>query len=269
MENLQIRCSSLYKIMGKPQKKTKAQIYADSVSSLDKKKAAYNKMKNKDTDTAVKNLEDQVKLTKIIKELKPLKDTWELSETAKTWIKQKAKEFFYGYEKKVETRYMDKGHNNEDEAIEMLSELHGKQYKKNVKRISLTWLTGECDIINEEEKIIIDIKNAWDIDTFPAYKEDVNKKVKEAGYDWQQKGYLILYKCNVAYVAYCITDTPEELVPDWEDLTLHQVSHHNPRKRVTVSDEIRITEEEVLNVKKAYKAANKFYKECLTELINK
>jgi hypothetical protein len=70
-------------------------------------------------------------------------------------------------------------------------------------------------------------------------------------------------------VCYCITDTPAELVPDWEDITLHQVGHHAPNKRITISEAIEITPEEVKDVKKAYKAGNEYFKECITELQGK
>jgi hypothetical protein len=182
--------------MSKGKTKSKAQIYADTVAKLE---------------------EDE--LTAQAAELEPFKDAWELSTTAKTWIKETAKETFYGYEKQIENKYMDKGHQNEETAIKMLADL-------------------VADIVDKKNGVIIDIKNAWDISTFPAFKEDVNKKVKEAGYDWQQKGYLILWKLQKAFVCYCITDTPAELVPDWEDIALHQVEQHDPNKRVSWSDEI-------------------------------
>ena len=255
--------------MSKPQTKTKSQLYAETVDKLEEESAKYAAMENKKTKPAIAKLKKLTGLTELAAELEPFKDTWELSKTAKTWIKDEAKQLFYGYRKEIKTKYMDKGHKNEDGAIELLNDIKGTEYQKNVERKTLTWLTGEADIVDEKNKVIIDIKNAWDIDTFPAFKEDVNKKVKEAGYDWQQKGYLILWKFKKAFVAYCVTDTPPELVPDWEDITLHQVSHHRPASRVTISDEITITNEEFKEVKKAYKEANAYFKECLTELQGK
>lgn len=255
--------------MSKPKTKTKAQQYSEAAVKLAEESFKYEAMANKATKTAANKLAKITELTNTVMELEEFKDTWELSTTAKTWIKETAKELFYGYHKTIDTKYMTKGHENEEEAINMLADLHGADYVKNEERKSLTWLTGEADIVDQENGVIIDIKNAWDISTFPAFKEDVNKKVKEAGYDWQQKGYLILWKLKKAYVAYCITDTPAELIPDWEDETLHQVEHHAPQKRVSISDEITITPEEVKEIKKAYKAANVYFKECLTELKNK
>lgn len=269
MENLQVRCSSLFKLMSKPKTKSKAQLYQETVKKLEEESAKYEAIANKTTKTAQNKLAKLSELTAQAGELEPFKDTWELSTTAKTWIKETAKETFYGFHKQIETKYMDKGHQNEDEAIAMLAEIHGADYVKNEERKTLTWLTGEADIVDKENGVIIDIKNAWDLSTFPAFKEDVNKKVKEAGYDWQQKGYLILWKLKKAYVCYCITETPAELIPDWEDETLHQVNHIAPEKRISISDEITITKEEIAEIKKAYKAANVYFKECLTELKNK
>lgn len=255
--------------MSKPKTKSKAQQYAEAVAKLEEESAKYEALANKTTKTAQNKLAKLSELTNTANELEPFKDSWELSTTAKTWIKDTAKETFYGYHKQVETKYMDKGHQNEEEAINLLSGIHGAEYEKNEERKTLSWLTGEADIVDKKNGVIIDIKNAWDLSTFPAFSEDVNKKVKEAGYDWQQKGYLILWKLKKAYVCYCITETPAELVPDWEDITLHQVNHIHPKKRISMSDEITITREEISEIKKAYKAANKYFKECLTELKNK
>lgn len=255
--------------MSKPQAKTKAKKYEEALEKLTEESAKYEAIKDKTSKSALNKLAKLTELTALTNELEPFKDTWELSNTAKSHIKELAKELFYGYHKEIDTKYMEKGHQNEEEAIRMLADLQGKDYVKNEERKSLTWLTGEADIVDHETKTIIDIKNPWDLSTFPAFKEDANKKIKEAGYDWQQKGYLILWKFDRAFVAYTMTETPAELIPDWEDETLHQVEHIAPNKRVTLSDEITITPEEIKEVKKAYKAANAFYKECLKELNDK
>lgn len=255
--------------MGQSKTKGRAQIYADTVAKITEESAKYEAIANKTTKTAQNKLLKLSELTAKAGELEPFKDAWELSTTAKTWIKETAKETFYGYRKQLENKYLDKGHQNEDAAINMLAEIHGADYVKNEERKTISWLTGEADIVDKKNGVIIDIKNAWDISTFPAFQEDLNKKVKEAGYDWQQKGYLILWKFKKAFVCYCITDTPAELVPDWEDITLHQVGHHAPNKRITISEAIEITPEEVKDVKKAYKAGNEFFKECISELQSK
>lgn len=269
MKNLQVRCSGLYKLMSKPRNKTKSELYYDTEKKLDEETAKYEAIENKKTKTAANKLAKLSELTNQLNDLKPYKDQWELSETAKTWIKDEAKKLFYGYTTELNNKEVKKGHQNEDEAIEIIAKLEGKEYIKNGQRIELSWLTGEADIVNAIDKEITDIKNAWSLDTFPAFKEDVNKKVKDAGYDWQQKGYLMLWKYDRARIAYVMTSTPEELIPDWEDRSLHIVDDIDPAERVTYSDWITVTEEEIKEVKKAYKAANAYFKECLTELNNK
>ncbi len=256
--------------MGRPKTKSKAQIYADTLAKLEEEGAKYEAISNKTTKTAINKLEKLGQLTAQANELEPFKDAWELSTTAKTYIKELAKETFYGYTKRIDNKYLEKGIVNEEEAIKALASVHQAPYVKNEERKNLTWLTGEADIVDKKAGFIIDIKNAWDISTFPAFKEDVNKKVKEAGYDWQQKGYLILWKLKKAFVCYVITDTPAELVPDFEDLDLHRMEDkHNANKRISMSDEITISTEDVKDIKSAYKAANEFFNECLTELKGK
>jgi hypothetical protein len=189
-----------------------------------------------------------------------------LGETAKSYIQEKAKCDFYGLKPILENKYLSKGIANEQVGIELVNQVRFMDFLKNTERIDLGWLTGECDI-NAEDRII-DIKCSWSFDTFPAYEEEAQKSVKKSGYDWQMRGYMMLYNKEVAEVIYCLTSTPNSLLSAWDDLTMHKVDHIEAEKRITavrVQRDLEIEEQ----IKEQYKIGNEYYKECINELLTK
>jgi len=189
-----------------------------------------------------------------------------LGETAKSYIQEKAKCDFYGLKPILENKYLSKGIANEQIGIDLVNQVRFMDFVKNTDRIDLGWLTGECDI-NADDRII-DIKCSWSFDTFPAYEEEAQKSVKKAGYDWQMRGYMMLYNKEVAEVIYCLTSTPDLLLTSWDDLTMHKVDHIEAEKRITavrIERDLEIEEE----IKKQYQIGNEYYKECINQLTTK
>lgn len=150
-----------------------------------------------------------------------------LSETAKSYIKQMAKEDFLGYSSELSNKYLEKGIQCEAQSIELLNSVLFTSYEKNAERRSNDFLTGEPDIITED--LIIDIKTSWSLDTFPMLVEDINLK----DYEMQLRGYMMLFNVDKAMLVYCMVDTPEHLRA-YESEELHMVSHIDPTKRVTM-----------------------------------
>jgi len=150
-----------------------------------------------------------------------------LSAGAKTFIGKLAKQYVYGYNKVVETKYMDKGLACEDEAIELINRLRFKSYIKNTERREDEFLTGECDIYVPKIKTI-DMKVSWDLDTFPALSEDCHDPL----YEWQGRAYMRLWDVPEHEVCFAMLDTPEDLIR-YEQLELHQVLHIDPSLRLT------------------------------------
>jgi hypothetical protein len=184
-----------------------------------------------------------------------------LSETAKSYLKELAKEDFYGYSDELDNKYLTKGREVEAEAIELLNILNFTNYEKNTTRKSNDFLTGECDIYTPE--LIIDIKSSWSLKTFPATVDDINIK----DYEWQLRGYMYLYDVPTSYLTYCMVDTPESLI-GWENETLHKVSHIEPRFRVT-SIEIKRDLELEQKMIETLPIAIEFYSEYINNLNNK
>ena len=163
-----------------------------------------------------------------------------LSETAKTFVMEKAKEDFYGIRPNISNKFTEKGLRNEDLGIEMVNQARFMDFRKNTERISTDWLTGECDINGDER--IIDIKCSWSFDTFPAFQEEAEKAVKKSGYDWQLRGYMMLYNKPMGEVIYCLTSTPADLLSSYDDVTLHDVEHIDIQSRMT---SVKIERDEV------------------------
>jgi hypothetical protein len=185
-----------------------------------------------------------------------------LSETAKSYIKTKAKEDYFGYSTHIQTKPMLKGTDWEEESIALVNQVRGTFYVKNKERYENEFLTGEPDIILDNS--IIDIKTSWSLDTWPATPEEgVNKD-----YEWQIRGYLWLLNKPVGYLIYCMIDTDDVLLGDWDNRFIHKVSHIDPRKRITVLEYQRNTINEEMMVEKLT-AATEYYNEYIEQLTNK
>jgi hypothetical protein len=186
-----------------------------------------------------------------------------LSETAKSEMIKIAKEDFYGYSSQMTNKYVEKGIEVEDKSIELLSLVKFGQYTKNKVRLHNDFLTGECDINDEKNDEIIDIKSSWSLETFPALPSDINIK----DYEMQLRGYMMLYKRSKASVCYCMVSTPEGLTM-YENKLLHEVDHIDPFARVTM-----LTIERDLEIEKQIeercKLAIDFYYDYIRQLSNK
>jgi hypothetical protein len=139
-----------------------------------------------------------------------------LSETAKSYIKSIAKQDYFGYTTELNNKYVTKGIQCEEQSIELLNDVLFTNYEKNTERKTTELLTGECDIYTPE--LIIDIKTSWSFDTFPATPSDINIK----DYEYQLRGYMFLYNVDRAALAYCMVNTPSDLI-GYESEELHRV----------------------------------------------
>jgi hypothetical protein len=185
-----------------------------------------------------------------------------LSETAKTYIRQIAKEDFYGYNSELNNKYLSKGTNQELESIELLNAVRFEEYTKNKDRITTDILTGECDIITDDT--IIDIKTSWSLETFPATASEAHDK----DYEWQVRGYMMLYNRPKAEVVFCMVSTDSELLTAWDNQSIHQVDHIEPRFRVT-SVKYERDEEIEAGIIEKLKAAQEYYIDYVNQLNEK
>lgn len=110
-----------------------------------------------------------------------------LSAGAKTYIKSKAKEDFYGYRSEINSKYIQKGLMQEQDSIDLLNTVRFDAYIKNTVRMVDKYMTGEADIVTDD--LIIDVKTSWSLETFPALAEEGY----ESKYEWQLRAYMALY----------------------------------------------------------------------------
>jgi len=173
-----------------------------------------------------------------------------LSVGAKTCIEKLAKQLVYGYDEEVSSKYTDKGLMVEDKSIELYNSVFFTDHVKNAERKTNDWITGECDIATPRG--IIDIKSSWSLSTFPA----TAAAGKDKGYEWQGRAYMWLWDMDEFEIAYCLVNTPEELI-GYERPELHIVDHINPELRITV---VKYTRDKALEdkIKQRVDDANRY-----------
>jgi len=188
---------------------------------------ALNKYNEKGDNLTSKQKADRTKLQKK-KDNPPMFD---LSQGAKTYIRTLVREENFGGRPNLNTNEMKKGTLVEDNVIELYNSVNWTKYKKNTVRLFNEWIQGECDIKSLQDDLIIDIKSSWSLNTFPFLPDEINV----GGYEWQGRGYMMLWDRNIFKLVYGLVDTPDELLNYEEDLTIHHVEEE-------IEPEIRLTE---------------------------
>lgn len=166
----------------------------------------------KERDTGINSNGNKVKfegnkvteLEKLIKQRDALE---ELSDTAKSIVKQTWRKLELGIVKKVKSKFLEKGTYNEEDSITLLTEVEGVVYKKNTERKENDYFTGECDIFKDfiSKKIVIDIKTCWDAETFMNAKPSLDNEV-------QGEIYMKLWDADEFHLKFCLTDCPPHIL---------------------------------------------------------
>lgn len=156
----------------------------------------------------------------------PEKDT--LGEGAYTYLECLASQVALDWEEDLSFGEIEKGRIVEQDSIDLYNSYNFTSYVKNTERKNSDLITGECDIDDQENSLIIDIKTSWSKATHPYQLKLGGKK----GYEWQLLAYMHLWDRSQAEIAYCLVDTPYELI-GYEDENLHEVSHLDKALRVT------------------------------------
>ena len=127
-----------------------------------------------------------------------------LSETTKTHLQNWVKEAIYGHRIQINSKYIDKGLEFEDMAIDKAIEWLDLPFAiKNSKRFEDDYFTGEPDLLLSDT--VIDIKNSWSFETFPLFDDEIPTK----GYYYQLQVYMELTGLRKAKLVYVLLDTPE------------------------------------------------------------
>ena len=128
-----------------------------------------------------------------------------VSETTKTYLQEIWIQENYGRKKIITSKYMTKGVESEDDSIQLLSSYLAQKLDKNEMRFKNEYILGTPDVITETS--VIDVKTSWDLFTF--LKSELTKN-----YYAQIQCYLDLTNRTHGTLAYCLVDTPVEMVND-------------------------------------------------------
>lgn len=185
--------------------------WKDACNLLAEEEAKYAAMPKKELKPAIAKLQKIESLRLKIDELAITKDDDILSEGCKNqllclygWLKYKkwiAPESS-GYNK------AEKGLSVEGISIEMINRLDGTKYSKNEEKFTNEYLVGCPDIVDNSNKIVIDVKSSWNIDSF---LNNVNKELSR-NYWWQMQGYMALLGFQKSEVNFCLISTPEYII---------------------------------------------------------
>ncbi len=213
----QVRCSSIYSIMGGSDRKTNLQKWEEICVEIAEKEIRMAKMQKKDGPGYAKLVETHARLVECERIISRVKDEpLPLSDGAKSFCSALYAELKYGKwnpTKDIGNKYTAKGKAAERDSIMLISSLDGQFYSKNELLLENHWLRGTPDIIvgndpyNAEK--IIDVKTPWDCETFFS---NLNNDTVEQQYYYQMQGYMAITNAPVAEVHFCLVNIPEDML---------------------------------------------------------
>jgi len=157
------------------------------------------------------------------------------SETAKGAMLEAVRENLFGVRKNLDdVRAIQKGKACEDEGVQLYNDVFLYDLKKITSdgRRNNGIITGEPDLVAASSKKGVDIKVAWSLLTFPLTEEMCDKK----GYEWQARGYMCLFDLPEWEIAYCAIDTPDNILRDYDDRSIHVLDSAIPmHHRITIA----------------------------------
>lgn len=126
-----------------------------------------------------------------------------ISKTTLSYVEEWLKSELYGHERDVKSKYIDKGNEKEDEAIDKAIEWLDLGFiLKNEESFEDEFFTGTPDIILENE--VLDIKCSWDCFTFPLFEDEI----PTIGYYYQLQVYMHLTGKKKARLVYVLLNDP-------------------------------------------------------------
>lgn len=229
-QELKFRCHALGDLMTEAKGKSKREKYNDALIARTKYQNDYDLCKDKETKTAKNKLAQLEKTNALIKELEASKDDVELSETCKKQILRTYASQVYGRRDEVSSKFLQKGHAREEDAITLVSRATKTFFKKNSERIENDFVSGEPDLFVGESirkaKETLDTKCSWSLITFlnAVMDDELN-----TDYEWQGHGYMDLTGAEQHTVAYCLVNgtfkaIDSEIVRAARDLEVLDVS---------------------------------------------
>ena len=214
----------------------------------------------------------------IVKQSNFLAGIVELGEGAKTFVRKIVRKEFYNYKRESfkGNATTEKGTVVEQDSIDFLNIVLLKGWRKATEsdwfgELAYNYMTGHPDIVDEDEKEVIDIKSPWSKATFPDFPSDSECEL----YNWQIRAYLYMLNgmtqtsdWKKGRVIHVLVDTPEELIYDDEPDDLHDMSDVPDHLRYTIV-EVELTDAHIAHMNRRIEAANKYADEYRQLLLNK
>jgi len=215
MKPFKIRCSALGKIMGNGR----------AIGLTETQKKDLQTLLEKPKLTEKQEAEKQRLIEK-----SECKSDFNLSQSAKTYIESLVKMDVLEFEPtQLQTKEIKKGNFCEQDAINLYNYYcFGAEYQKNEVKMVNEFIQGTCDIDTGTK--IIDLKTSWDKLTFPLFEEEAQND----DYEWQVRGYMMLYNRDFAEVVFCLVTTPDFLLDFEPNLTLHDCDNIPIETRITI-----------------------------------
>jgi len=140
-----------------------------------------------------------------------------LSQTCKSYLEEWLKEQIYGVEKEIKSKYLTKGIDVEEIAIDYYAEEKELGFVlKNDQHFENSFCKGTPDLIHDG--IVYDFKSSWDCFTFPLFDIEPEKE-----YWMQLQIYMHLTGLKKAKLVHTLQNTPDELElnepKDYSDLS--------------------------------------------------
>lgn len=144
-----------------------------------------------------------------------------LSSGAKTHVRDLVRQAIYSYEpQEIDTRPILKGRAVQTECVAMLARLTKRPLVENKERRTNGLITGECDVWDAPKRHGRDIKAPYSMETMPIVLADCY----DTNYEWQMRGYQVLWNAETWSVDYVLVSTPDDLIGN-ESNHVHFVDH--------------------------------------------
>ncbi len=137
-----------------------------------------------------------------------------LTDGVKTYLQECFIGEIYGVRKEAYGKALEKGILCEEDGISMLQNIYpGQLLLKNKEEKKNDFIKGSCDVF--KNKIVHDVKNAYTLFTF-------GKAELSWIYEWQVKGYGMLWQTDRGLLFYCLNDMPEQMLIEEERLLFYK-----------------------------------------------
>jgi len=206
--------------MTEPKGKSNLQLFNEQCDLLVVEQAKYDAMTNKETKTAINKLAKINKVCEEINRLSAIKDEQRLSETTIKHLVHVYAAARYKRHKGINNRYITKGLAVEEDSMTLYCRVRDEVFFKNEQHFANDHIQGTPDIVYDE---IVDIKSSWDLYTFlPKTVEEIDDL-----YYWQGQSYMALTGAKVFRLAYCLVNTPNELLEQEKRQLMYKLGGDN------------------------------------------